>query len=536
MGMTRASAPLQGALVALTLTACGSTVATSGQGLAANGTPLGSGGDGLSAPDPGVAATGDGLTVPGAAGVGAAPGDVSADGGAAEGAGAAEGGGTAQGGGAAVPDQGAAPGGGGATGQPPAAAGGAPLGKREPISVGVLYSADVQEFTGAVGGSSQQINAKRASEVVIASYNKGGGILGHKIEPVFHSISLASSNPEGEQAAACEKFTKDNKVRLVIDAGPFQRPSRRDCLAKAGVINVVTGLGKEQEATFDRQPLLAHPVSLSLERRARATAQGLGSLGYLRSDRDGKALTAANPIKLGVITFDQPDFKNAYLSAMKPAFAKAGKAVDAEFFLSNATPADTARDINAAVLRFAGLGITHVVFFASNGSVPAFFMNGASSQGYEPRYGLTSNDTPQVLPANITDPKGQLHGSVGIGWLPGVDSIDGNKPGTAPSEQAACEKLMRDGGLQGRDANSRTQLALVCDAWSFTRMAFSKGGDVSPQAFVRGEEALGTSFRSASVIGTSFGPGKHDGVGAVRRLAFNDNCTCFRYTSGPQRI
>jgi ABC-type branched-subunit amino acid transport system substrate-binding protein len=524
MSAVTASAVAAGVLLA----GCGSTVVTSGGGVAAGGAPHSVDDDGLSAPGVDSGELGDGLSVPGSAdgpavGVSdAGPGDSGTGPAGTDGS-------------SSTGDTGRA----GSPGSPGAATGGAagkPARSGEPLVVGVLYSDDAQQFTGAVGGNVQQINAKRASEVMIAAYNKNGGILGHQIKPVFHSISLASSDPEGEQAAACSTFTQDNKVRLVIDAGPFQRPSLRDCLAKAGVVNVVTGLGREQEKTFERQPFLAHPVSLSLERRARVTAEGVASQGFLRTDRDGKPLTAANPVKLGVVTFEQSDYANAYESALAPAFKKAGKEVDEVFYLGNATPADTARDINAAVLRFAGLGITHVVFFASNGSVPAFFMNGASSQGYEPRYGLTSNDTPQVLPSNIADPKGQLHGSIGVGWLPGVDSVDGNKPGVAPPQQAACLKLMREGGLQGSDANSRTQLALVCDAWSFSRMAYDAGGDVAPAAFVAGENRLGTSFRSASVIATRFAPDKHDGVGAVRRLAFDDSCTCFRYTSGPQAV
>jgi hypothetical protein len=504
-------------------TACGSTVVTTdGSGFTSVGAPAATDGDGLALP-----------AAPGPGGIGGGTPGAPAGSGSSGVEGATSSRGFSDSGGSEVAF---APGGAAGAGAAPAPEAGKPLKPREPLLVGVLYSADVQEFTSAVGGNTQQINARRASEVVIAAYNKNGGILGHPIKPVFHSISLASSDPESEQAAACSTFTQDHKVRMVIDAGPFQRPSLRDCLAKAGVINVVTGLGREQAATFRQQPLLAHPVSLSLERRARTTAEGLATQGYLTTDRDGKPVTAANPVKLGVVTFEQSDYKSAYQSTLKPAFEKAGKKVDAEFYLSNTTPADTARDINAAVLRFAGLGITHVVFFASNGSVPVFFMNGASSQGYQPRYGLTSNDTPQVLPANLTDARGQLHGSIGVGWIPGVDSVDGSKPGTAPPAEAACHKLMKEGGLQGSDANSRTQLSLVCDAWAFARMSFERGGDVTPAAFVNGENRLGSSFRPASVIATRFAPDKHDGVGAVRRLAFDDSCTCFRYTSGPQSI
>ncbi len=55
---------------------------------------------------------------------------------------------------------------------------------------------------------------------------------------------------------------------------------------------------------------------------------------------------------------------------------------------------------------------------------------------------------------------------------------------------------------------------------------------MSANAFRVAAESLGPSFPSALAYGVAFGPTRHSGVAAVRYAAFDESCTCFKYTSG----
>jgi hypothetical protein len=89
-----------------------------------------------------------------------------------------------------------------------------------------------------------------------------------------------------------------------------------------------------------------------------------------------------------------------------------------------------------------------------------------------------------------------------------------------------------------KDANYNGLLTFTCDGFWFLDAAFEAGGAarLSPSSFVNGENRLGATYRPATITGTRVGPDRHDGVGFVRRFAFFDNCSCFRYTTGKLNV
>jgi hypothetical protein len=299
------------------------------------------------------------------------------------------------------------------------------------------------------------------------------------------------------------------------------------CLAEAGVPYVLAAQTSDKEATFRERPLLSAPFALPLERIARTEVDGLTAQGWLSHAPGSPAAATGQPVKLGVLVEDAPAFRDVYDRVLAPAYAAAGVPVSEVVYVA------TEADVDSAVLRFSTRGVTHVTFLTVGGLTPGLFMVRATGQRYEPRYGFSSQDVPQVVLPNLPDPKGQLRGALGVGWIPIGDVVDGTDPGTAPPSFQRCLDTMAEHGVDSEDANSAGLLAFTCDGWWFLDTALEAGGaaSLSAQSFLAGEESLGETYLPATTHSTRFGPGRHAGVGSIRHFAFLEDCVCFRYTS-----
>jgi hypothetical protein len=183
------------------------------------------------------------------------------------------------------------------------------------------------------------------------------------------------------------------------------------------------------------------------------------------------------------------------------------------------------------VLKFKSDRIDRVVFLESGGDLALFFMTTAESQGYHPRYGMNSQDAGQVLAANV--PADQLHGAIGIGWLATVDVPPQNDPPRWPGRQH-CYDLMRAQRVTFPSPYAELVADTVCDQAGLLAAALVAGGTPTSDRLIAGLNSLGRSFPLAATFAGLFGPDNHDGAGAVRDVAFEDGCRCFRYTSGDQ--
>jgi hypothetical protein len=400
------------------------------------------------------------------------------------------------------------------------------------VSIGVYYVADAQESIDALGAQNDSPSFRNAAEVLIDSINADGGIAGRTIVPVFHGVEATGADRQAEDQAACATFTQDNAVLAVVAFGNTT-PEIASCLAAAGVPFVYAGLTIDNEVTFREQPLLSQPISINLDRLARVQAEGLAAQDWFAHAAGSPAGLADLPTSVGVVVFDLPTFRSTYDDVLAPAYAATGHPVAEVAFINARSPASLAADIDAAVLRFASRSITHVSFLTASGVPPGLFMIRATSQRYEPRYGLSSQDAPQLVVPNLPDPEGQLRGALGVGWLPFGDVADATDEGVAAPSHERCVETLADGGVESTDGNSAALLMFVCDALWFLDAAFEAGGGetLSPASFLAGEESMGDGYAPAAIHGTIVGPGRHDGVGAIRHLAFTDDCTCFRYTS-----
>ncbi len=266
---------------------------------------------------------------------------------------------------------------------------------------------------------------------------------------------------------------------------------------------------------------------MNLTRRAKVYADGLIAQKFFSRNS-----------KIGLLTFDTAAVHRAVDGALKPTLRAHRYKLDAEHYFrypeSQAELGQEAASFSNVVLRFKAAGIDRVMIMdLTGGGVMIFFGRNAQAQDYHPRYGLESSSFPQFqIDSDGVDPS-QLRGAVGVGWTPLSDI--GNRPYTpwGPGEPR-CRKIMEEGGAEfGTNDNARGIGMLTCDSFFFIRAATEAGlPSITGETFVAGAESLADSFPTATTPAVRFGPGRHDGLAAVRNLAFFESCTCFKYTSG----
>jgi hypothetical protein len=512
--------PLALVAAAAVLSACGTTVTTAAQN------PVGP--DGLGSPPPGGAlGTTGGTTgaLPGTTGV-AVPGG-------ATGTTTGTAGGTSSG----------LPGTSGTT------SGGNPLvtgpGVTEKtISIGLQYSVNSKAAAGALGASGAGVgggNDKRQWEIALADINARGGVLGRKLVPVWHENDSTDQRMLVQQESeACADWTQDHKVLAVI--APEADPSNTliSCLHRAGAAQLWEDLTRADAQTFAQFPYYLEGGTLRMDRVAAAWPGALQRLGYFTGWSTGTGAPGPQPVKVGIVSFDDPVTVRAVERQLKPALAAVGHpAVDWVQVGYPTSAADNGRaisQIQGATLRFASDRITHVLPFDSQGAgIGGFFAEGANSQRYYPRYGLNSGVGAQTLHDTGLWPDEQLRGAVGFGWVPLVDLPIGSNPPTGPYSNAArraCVKLMSSQGEDVSSAIVQRQVIAKCDELRFLKEALELGGAPNRDALVVGAQRLGTRFESGMTFRTRYDARHHDGASAARDFAWDGDCGCFRYTSG----
>lgn len=394
----------------------------------------------------------------------------------------------------------------------------------------ITIGAAIPTGTEAVGQAFGISGAGSVSEeamwnAVVKDVNRRGGVLGRKLVLYNHSIDLATyvANPEQTYGEVCADFKDDHPVfAAFIYIGD---PTLRSCFAKMGTPMTLYGaFTTVPEAAFREHggSYLYAPTSLSHERLARLFIDSLLANSFTATWNTTTGGPGVEPVKLGLIHADTPDQNNLYAAYRRELGKRGLKFSDTVTYSGSASDALAAT--KSAVLRFKANGVTHV-FGAS-----AFFLRDAESQSYRPRYAYLPG-LGALGAAN--SPAEQLKGALTVGWAPTQDVNQPEDPGKLPGA-ARCESVMREAGLQGNRQDLKLMYA-VCDAVYSFDAAAEGGREASVAGLRRGFESLGTSFRLGLTFAASLGPDRHYGVNAVRDMAFDDGCTCLKYTSRTNR-
>lgn len=487
-----------------------------------------------------------GLAAGTAAGVGAG-GSVEAAGGATTepsgsgggGAGGVRGSGSGSGGGGALPSAGASSAGGGAAPAVPAAASG-PGVSAGAIAVGISYTRDASALNEAAGVTNAATGDESAyARAVIDDINKHGGIAGRRLAPVWHVYDGTSTQTADEQdQSACADWTEDHHVFAVMGAGSS---TLMNCVQKTGAVMVDDNLAVFDASTYQRYPGLVELCCPSLDRIAAEQATALTDQGYFSRWDPTSGRPGALPVKVGILTFDDPNFAQPVTNLLAPRLRRAGYAVEVAHVATPQSSKDLgtmSAGIQSAELKFNTDHVTHVIIFEASGELSLFFLKDAQSQHYFPRYGVNSGNAMQLLiDGGEADPS-QLNGALGFSYTPFSDIPEARNPDNGPYSNATrrhCVSVMRSHGITFPSANGEAVALLYCDELYYLRYAVDHAGPVLNAAtFIAAVNATGSAFTNAVSFGTFLGPRQHDGAAQIYYSGFDNGCRCMTYR-GPRR-
>jgi len=395
---------------------------------------------------------------------------------------------------------------------------------RTKLFIGVAYDSTLsQELGGAGIGSASVGDQKKQVEAIVADLNGKGGIAGRSVVPVFYdSKGMNSQNdPNTLAQAACAHWTQDNKVFAAMTyVVQMDNTALYSCLAKKGVVFVP--LAGESTETFRRySPYLWSPAGVTPERVAPVWVPRLKALGWFRGWDATVGGAGSQPVRIGMlygngIRNNQPQLDTSFVTAVTAALKQAGHPVVTKFEVSN----DQA-DLASAVLQLRNAGVTHVIGDYSIVN----FAAAAESQHYRPRYATSSFSGGVAF--RLFAPPGQLHGALGIGWVPSGDVESDRDPG-GPG-QNACRAVMQKSGQSTSVRLAWFAMTWACDTFAFFSKAIPAAGLQATRlpAVAASLGVLPGSF----TFRMSFTGGRPDGVAVARDYGWVDSCGCFAYLS-----
>ncbi len=232
--------------------------------------------------------------------------------------------------------------------------------------------------------------------------------------------------------------------------------------------------------------------------------------------RTGKPMTGAAPV-LGVLTADTAQGRaDEQLIVGSLKAAGYSKVVTYNY-------APPGSEIDGAVLKFAQSGVTHVI---SDDIELVTFQIHAQSQSYVPRYGVHTYNAPSTNLEGV-GPTSQQVGDIGVGWAPTFDVGTANDPGVFSSAERSCRALMAKNHVTSSDRLAEAFAMLMCDSLRLAAGSMTRG--FNPQSLYAEAMRIGPSFTSAFTFSSGLSPNRLFLPAAVRQLAWNTACTCFRY-------
>jgi hypothetical protein len=373
-------------------------------------------------------------------------------------------------------------------------------------------------------------------EALLAALNKAGGLFGRKLVGVDRDNSSAevTTNPSATAASNCDFFKNDRPVIAILNLqSGLDLDNFRTCTANAQI--PVMSLSFQPLTDEVLRPFRGYLIPLlvpTYDRMAPVFIARLKAQGYFTGwdHTRGQAAPAAKPKTGVIVTADRQG--EAVLKVYRRVLATVGQTP--EVFQYAASGSQQQTDFQSAVLKFRAAGVTHVL---SDGANVSLFMIQASSQGYRPRYAISTYSAPQPFIQTLA-PKDQLPGMVGIGSSPTVDVNLRDDPGPTPGSPW-CLKALKDGGQTFGD-NDRFAQAIafaLCDGFRMLVAAAKAGGGLTGPTVVRGVGVAGPAFPTSFAFSSGFSAGTISGLpGSGRDLSYVASCQCFKYGRVTSRL
>lgn len=403
-----------------------------------------------------------------------------------------------------------------------------------PIKIGVVAT-DLGAIGAVFGAGNDDFDIFASSKKLIAYLNKNGGAGGREIQPVYYAADSGSdANTNGQRA--CQAFTQDDKVELVISVGFFGEVLPA-CLKAAGIAYFDSANWFADATVAQQFPNWLAPSAARLDRNAVAQVEQAAARGILKKGD-----------KLGVLVESCPWGARTLASSVKPTADKLGIPIVTGSIkcitniVADLTP--VSNDVQRETLRFASEGVTDVVILSfAEAFVLANFTDNASQQNYKPQYLATSN---AYLHQNGSDGTGAISISrdalpniFGFGTLPLLDvGPAAVKVGGAVGERRArCTTA--DPSLNSSQGNPFAINVFYSQCEAFLTMAESlditQGRTSYPEVANAFRQLLAKGVASANLSGGRYAgssPERTDGAGFVQPLIWSASKKVFTY-DGP---
>ena len=386
---------------------------------------------------------------------------------------------------------------------------------------------------GAVTG-----DGKAVAQAIINDINKRG-VRGRKLVPSWYNNDVTSNRSQGEQMqAACSTFMEDNQTFAVVGLG---HPALAQCVEQRGGItaDATFGVLGIDRAALAKLPHLVNVSAMTVDRAAAALVPALTQQGWFSGWNTSTGSAGPAPVRVGVISYDDTYFRRAVEQTLKPALAKAGHpAVITQYVNHHQSLSDLSgqtAQVQSAVLKFASERVTHVVNFDDNGTIGLFLLPQAESQGYRPRYGVTTGSEFQYLLQSGSVPPSQFRGTLGIGWhtildLPYADWLTG--PHANPSRKR-CGAVLERAGIRPEGVFAATLAAGLCDSLYMLEAAMSGAGKTLNRDTYRSVlSSFGPTYQSAATPGTELSLDRRDGAARFYNWGYDEECGCMSYRGG----
>ena len=390
-------------------------------------------------------------------------------------------------------------------------------GTPRPISIGFFNNNNAQ-INSEYGYSVPQ--GEDIDRALVKGINASGGLAGHKIIARFVTYSAESRDYASDAAAACETFTVDSPVSIVISPTVSTEYGFADCLQRKGVL--LESSWPTDAHSFATHPLLFAASSTTLERGYITALDQLHSSGNVTA-RD----------HLGVVLEGCPDDERAWSTGIQPEIRRLG--IRAELSTLSCTSgiqdaAAASAAMQSAILKWQGAGVDRVMFVtAYESTLLVLFTLQAEQQQFRPGYVLTSSAEASVVASGGSFPPKQKPGLRGAGTLPGFD-VD--RPPTPNVVENRCIVLARQAGVQMSASSDRETLYNHCASLFLFEVALKTLPAAPTNTEIRsGIEGLGTRALLPGLVDgrTRLDADHRDAPAFAREFGWQASCSCITY-------
>jgi hypothetical protein len=367
-------------------------------------------------------------------------------------------------------------------------------------------------------------------QAVVDWANQNGGAGNRTIEANITSFNGALSSPETVQAT-CAELTQDKQVFAAVMDGQYQDNSL-PCYYGANTLMLDQTVTAHDQTQFEQyRNYLWSPTQPEYSSFLVAELETLKTNGFFEGSPKVQLLTSGDEVS-----------RRVSQKIAEPWLAAQGITNVRVDYIDSTNTGTLGATSKTALQAGKAFGATRVLTVGGARIAPVALAD-AEAQDYEAIWSISTVDNPLFIQNNPDTLVTQRRvGMTGLGFNPPADVSTDKAPAfpdpSNPAQQQCYDIINAAGGApplgpDGQVLRENWRLALAyCDATMMLKQGLDKvggGATVTAQQFADGIAELGSTLRSSSTFGSSWGPNVFAGSNMGRAIAWNEDCLCFDY-------